>query len=196
MESPSASVDRDQMSLQQRTLRVDTAALCDDVENVVGDVLCDGFDELEGILGAEETVPIAPEQIREVRSADTRHHPRLPGGPLATRAAPRLPPRTCLWLTPTARSLRTQGVDAVMYKFQKHAVDNCRVFKTYSLQHIFAISPEVAQRVRQPEDRVPAATPGAHAAAEEAAIDAELAQLRERANSVGPASSECHSVGS
>lgn len=80
-----------------------------------------------------------------------------------------------------------------MYKFQKHAVDNCRVFKTYSLQHIFAISPELAQRVRQPEDRAPAATPGAHAAAEEAAIDAELAQLRERAHSVGPA---CVTVGS
>ena len=59
MESPSSSVDRDQMSLQQRTLRVDTGALCDDVENVVGDVLCDGFDELEGILGAEETMPTA-----------------------------------------------------------------------------------------------------------------------------------------
>ena len=75
MESPSSSVDRDQMSLQQRTLRVDTGALCDDVENVVGDVLCDGFDELEGILGAEETVPIAPEQIREVRARITAAAP-------------------------------------------------------------------------------------------------------------------------
>ena len=42
-------------------------ALCDDVENVVGDVLCDGFDELEAILAAEETVALAPEKIREVR---------------------------------------------------------------------------------------------------------------------------------
>jgi hypothetical protein len=76
MESPSAAIDRDQMSLQQRCLRVDTAALCDDVENVVGDVLCDGFDELEGILGAEETVTLGPGQIREVRGGRCAATPR------------------------------------------------------------------------------------------------------------------------
>lgn len=47
--------------------RARAQALCDDVENAVGDVLCDGFDELEAILAAEETVALAPEKIREVR---------------------------------------------------------------------------------------------------------------------------------
>ena len=186
MESP-AVVPRDQLALQQRCLQLDTSvgsqrlsqklvsadmlsampparaqALCDDVENVVGDVLCDGFDELEAILAAEETVALAPEKIREVR---------------ACRASPR----------PRARSrphpARPQGVDRVMYKFQKHAVDNCRVFKSYTLQQIFGISPQVAERSRAPAGLQPSA-PGVHTSQEEEAIDAELAQLRERAHAV------------
>ena len=52
--------------------RARAQALCDDVENAVGDVLCDGFDELEAILAAEETVALAPEKIREVRAAPAR----------------------------------------------------------------------------------------------------------------------------
>jgi len=70
-----------------------------------------------------------------------------------------------------------------MYKFQKHAVDNCRVFKSYSLQQIFGISPQVAERSRAPAGLQPSA-PGVHTSEEEQAIDAELAQLRERAHAV------------
>lgn len=70
-----------------------------------------------------------------------------------------------------------------MYKFQKHAVDNCRVFKSYSLQQIFGISPQVAERSRAPAGLQPSA-PGVHTSQEEEAIDAELAQLRERAHAV------------
>jgi|EP01043_Picozoa_sp_COSAG02_P058933 hypothetical protein len=66
------SVDREQLSLQQRSLRVDTAALCDDVENALGDVLCDGLDEIEEVLLAEDTVMQPPEQIRDVRGATPR----------------------------------------------------------------------------------------------------------------------------
>jgi hypothetical protein len=139
-------------------------ALCDDVENAVGDVLCDGFDELEAILAAEETVALAPEKIREVRV------PRQP--------APRAPA-----LAVALTRARPQGVDRVMYKFQKHAVDNCRVFKSYSLQQIFGISPQVAERSRAPAGLQPSA-PGVHTSEEEQAIDAELAQLRERAHAV------------
>ena len=58
-------------------------ALCDDVENVVGDVLCDGFDELEAILAAEETVALAPEKIREVRACRASPRPRAPAPALA-----------------------------------------------------------------------------------------------------------------
>jgi hypothetical protein len=108
----------------------------------------------------------------------------------ASRAAAPAPPapsvdRSRSFSRHAALLARAQGVDRVMYKFQKHAVDNCRVFKSYSLQHIFGISPEVAERVRQPEARLPTAGRGAHTADEEAAIDAELAQLRERAHAVG-----------
>ena len=70
-----------------------------------------------------------------------------------------------------------------MYTFQKHAVDNCRVFKSYSLQQIFGISPQVAERSRAPAGLQPSA-PGVHTSEEEQAIDAELAQLRERAHAV------------
>ena len=144
--------------------RARAQALCDDVENAVGDVLCDGFDELEAILAAEETVALAPEKIREVRV------PRQP--------APRAPA-----LAVALTRARPQGVDRVMYKFQKHAVDNCRVFKSYSLQQIFGISPQVAERSRAPAGLQPSA-PGVHTSEEEQAIDAELAQLRERAHAV------------
>lgn len=67
-----SSVDREQLSLQQRCLRIDTAALCDDVENALGDVLCDGLDEIEEVLLAEDTVMQSPEQIRDVRGAMPR----------------------------------------------------------------------------------------------------------------------------
>ena len=66
MQSP-AVIDREQAQLQARVLGVDSAQVCDDVENAIGDILCDAFDELEGVLGAEPTVPLDGEQIREVR---------------------------------------------------------------------------------------------------------------------------------
>ena len=62
--------------------RARAQALCDDVENAVGDVLCDGFDELEAILAAEETVALAPEKIREVRVYRASPRPVHPLSPL------------------------------------------------------------------------------------------------------------------
>lgn len=68
------TVDREQLSLQQRALRIDTEAFCDDVENAIGDIVCDGLDELEGFLVEEPMVMDVqdPEQIREVRGQTCR----------------------------------------------------------------------------------------------------------------------------
>lgn len=76
-------------------------------------------------------------------------------------------------------------MDRLTHKYTKHAEDNCKVFKSYSLQHMFMISPEMAERVRQPEARLPTARHGVHTADEEAAMDVELAQLQERVHAVG-----------
>lgn len=50
---------------------------------------------------------------------------------------------------------------------------------------MFRVSPEIAERLRQPDTRLPTAGHGEHTAEEEAAIDAELAQLQERVHAVG-----------
>ena len=59
-------IDREQAALQARLLGVDSAGLCDDVENSIGDILCDGLDELEAVLGDEPTVALDGDQIRQV----------------------------------------------------------------------------------------------------------------------------------
>ena len=69
-----------------------------------------------------------------------------------------------------------------MYKFQKHAVDNCRVLKKYSLQHIFNVAPQVAERLHRTTDNDVSSS--SNAAQEEAALDAELVEWRERAQKV------------
>jgi hypothetical protein len=170
-----SSIDREQLSLQQRCLRIDTAALCDDVENALGDVLCDGLDEIEEVLLAEDTVMQSPEQIRDVRDAMPRRR-RLCALPALPRAASR---------HHTRPALLSQSVDRLTHKLRKHAEDNCKVFKSYSLQHMFRVSPEMAERLRQRETRLPTAGRGAHTAEEEAALDAELAQMQERVHAVG-----------
>lgn len=50
---------------------------------------------------------------------------------------------------------------------------------------MFRVSPEMAERLRQRETRLPTAGRGAHTAEEEAALDAELAHLQERVHAVG-----------
>ena len=61
-------VDLDQAALQEKFLGIDTAGLCDDVENIIGDIMCDGLDELESVLSAEETVVLDESCIRQVRT--------------------------------------------------------------------------------------------------------------------------------
>lgn len=77
-----------------------------------------------------------------------------------------------------------QSVDRLTRELRKHAEDNCKVFKSYSLHHMFRVSPEMAERLRQRETGLPATGHGAHTAEEEAAVDAELAELQERAHAV------------
>ena len=60
-------VGRDQAALQEQFLGIDTAGLCDDVENIIGDILCDGLDELESVLSAEDTVALDDGEVRQVR---------------------------------------------------------------------------------------------------------------------------------
>jgi hypothetical protein len=64
-----SSVDREQLSLQQRSLGLDTTGLCDDIENALGDMICDGLDEMEEALLAEDTVMEPPKHIRDVSGA-------------------------------------------------------------------------------------------------------------------------------
>jgi hypothetical protein len=141
-----------QAILQGRILGFDSAELCDDVENVIGDILCDALDELESVLSAEPTVSIDRESVRE-------------------------------------------GVDKAMYQFQKHAVNNCRVFKRYSLQQVFNVTTQVAERICDPmAGAAPTAAASASAIAsadEEKALDAELARYREQAHLVRLTSSSC-----
>eukprot|EP01050_Picozoa_sp_SAG11_P014352 SAG11_NODE_1759_length_4305_cov_3.542558_1_plen_90_part_00 len=50
-----------------KLIDLNTEAVCDDVENAVGDILCDALDELESVLLAEDSVLLDAEEIRPVR---------------------------------------------------------------------------------------------------------------------------------
>jgi hypothetical protein len=175
MYSP-AVIDREQAALQARLLGVESAGLCDDVENSIGDILCDGLDELEAVLGNEPTVALDGDQIRQVGAVSWP-----PSSPSLRTPRAACPPCMPLMDAPPPA---TQSVDKVMYQFQKHSVDNCRVFKRYSLQHIFNIQPQVAERMSRPPaaQSAPVETSGASEA--ESALDAELEQLRQQAHAV------------
>ena len=81
--------------------------------------------------------------------------------------------------------LLSQSVDEATRRFREHAEKNCKVFKSYALQQLFWVSPNIAERLQQPETRVQTAGHGEHTAEEEAVIDAELVQLQELVHAVG-----------
>ena len=165
-------VDLDQAALQEKFLGIDTAGLCDDVENIIGDIMCDGLDELESVLSAEETVVLDESCIRQVRTKQ-----------VLTAGGRRAGYTNRFW---RFFKWRWQGVDQVMYKFQKNTIANCRVFKRYSMQQVFTVSPELAERMHRSniaED--PPAAP--RATEEEQALDTDLVRCRQQAHSVRPA---------
>jgi hypothetical protein len=55
---------RSESALHQQFFGVDTEGVCDDIENAVGDILCDALDELENVLTTEDSVLLDTEQIR------------------------------------------------------------------------------------------------------------------------------------
>eukprot|EP01052_Picozoa_sp_SAG31_P060410 SAG31_NODE_19589_length_597_cov_1.915663_1_plen_82_part_01 len=49
---------------QVHPFKGDAGGICDDIENAVGDILCDALDELERVLLNEDSVLLDAEEIR------------------------------------------------------------------------------------------------------------------------------------
>eukprot|EP01052_Picozoa_sp_SAG31_P038644 SAG31_NODE_5204_length_2678_cov_1.637069_4_plen_146_part_00 len=77
-------------------------------------------------------------------------------------------------------------VDKVMYLYQQRTVDQCCTFKKYATEELFAVRPAILQKIdAKREAAARARCPGSSAVfAEEAALDEELASLRELAAQV------------